>query len=43
MRYENIRDQKKSSGLKNKNLEWLLYLPGAIIISYGLWLSITLN
>lgn len=38
-----IKDQRKSGGLKNKGLEWLLYLPGAIIISYGLWLSITLN
>lgn len=43
MRHTIIRDQRKPSAMKNKRLEWLLYLPGAIIIGYGLWLSITLN
>jgi len=38
-----IQDQRKEDGFSNRRLEWLLYLPGAIIISYGLWLSITLN
>lgn len=43
MRNINIQDHKKPDELKNRRLEWLLYLPGAVIISYGLWLSITLN
>ena len=43
MRNKTIKDQRKTTDLKNRNLEWLLYLPGAIIISYGLWLSISLN
>ena len=43
MQYTRIQDQRKPYGLKNKRLEWLFYLPGAAIISYGLWLSITFN
>jgi len=43
MRNETIRDQRKPADFKARSLEWLLYLPGAIIIAYGLWLSITLN
>jgi len=43
MRQDTIRDQRKSVNLKSKGLDWLIYLPGAIIISYGLWLSISLN
>ncbi len=43
MRQQTIRDQRKNGKLKLKGMDWLLYLPGAIIISYGLWLSITLN
>ncbi len=43
MRNNTIRDRHNSSQFKNKSVEWLLYLPGAVIIGYGLWLSITLN
>lgn len=43
MRQTTIHDQKKSYPFKSKRIEWLLYLPGALIISYGLWLSITLH
>jgi hypothetical protein len=43
MRQNRISGQRKPEDMKTKGLEWLLYLPGAIIISYGLWLSITLN
>ena len=43
MRHEVIKDQKHPDRFKTHGLEWLLYLPGAIIIAYGLWLSITLN
>ena len=39
-----INDLKKTpTSLWQKRLQRLLYLPGAIIISYGLWLSITLK
>ncbi len=43
MRHISIQDQRKPAGFKNKRLEWIFYLPGAILISYGLWLSITLG
>ena len=43
MQHNRILDYRKSCNLKNKRLEWLFYLPGAAIISYGLWLSVTLN
>jgi hypothetical protein len=33
--------QRKQQRYKNNRLDWLLYLPGALIISYGLWLSVT--
>ncbi|MDJ0833307.1 MAG: hypothetical protein QNJ69_07260 [Gammaproteobacteria bacterium] len=41
MQDQTIRDVKKTSGHKHKTLEWLLYLPGAVIMCYGLWLSVT--
>ncbi|MDJ0882136.1 MAG: hypothetical protein QNJ56_10855 [Gammaproteobacteria bacterium] len=43
MRHQTLRDQRKTADSKYRSLEWLLYLPGAMIIAYGLWLSITLN
>jgi len=43
MRNNMIQDQKRPYHLKNKRLEWLFYLPGAFIISYGLWLLITVS
>ncbi len=41
MQDQTVHDLKKTTGYKHKSLEWLLYLPGAIIICYGLWLSVT--
>ena len=41
MQHQTLRDIKKASNHKQKALEWLLYLPGAVIICYGLWLSVT--
>ena len=43
MRNNTIQDQKRPYDLRNKRLEWLFYLPGALIISYGLWLSVTIS
>ncbi len=34
-------DQRRQHRSKQSRLDWLLYLPGAIILSYGIWLSIT--
>jgi len=28
---------------RHPSLEWLIYLPGAFIIAYGLWLSVTVT
>lgn len=43
MRQVYIQDQRKKLNPLNKTIERLLYLPGAMILAYGLWLSITLN
>ncbi len=34
-------EQKRLNRTKQSRLDWLLYLPGAVILSYGLWLSFT--
>jgi len=39
MRHASTHDFKKQH--KKRLADWLLYLPGAIVISYGLWLSLT--
>lgn len=41
MHYGRVQNQKKTYRLKNKRLEWLFFLPGAAILSYGFWLSVT--
>jgi hypothetical protein len=43
MRHSNIRDQRKSFNSINRRLERLAYLPGAVILGYGLWLALTVN
>ncbi len=32
---------RRNPGFKQKTLQWLWYLPGAVILTYGLWLSLT--
>lgn len=43
MRQVYIQDQRKKLNALNRTIEKLLYLPGAMILVYGLWLSITFN
>jgi hypothetical protein len=43
MRQQTILNERKIARPKLSLWEKLLYLPGAIIIGYGLWLSLTLN
>ena len=33
----------KRESHKKRLLDWLTYLPGAVIISYGIWLSLTVS
>jgi hypothetical protein len=40
MKLFSMRGSKKGP-LRSGRLDWLLYLPGAIILSYGLWLTLT--
>lgn len=40
MSKEVIRDLPRQPR-RQRNLEWLMYLPGAVIISYGFWLTLT--
>lgn len=40
MRHISTHDFKKHQH-KKRIPDWFVYLPGAIIISYGLWLSLT--
>lgn len=41
MRPVYIQDQRKKISPVNRTIESLVYLPGAIIIAYGLWLTIS--
>lgn len=41
MRQVLILDLRRKAVRRNTILDWLVYLPGAIIISYGLWLSVS--
>jgi hypothetical protein len=34
-------EQRRNNRSKQSRLDWLIYLPGAIILGYGLWLSLT--
>ncbi len=43
MREGNIRDQRKTLSALNRRLERLIYLPGALILAYGLWLVLTVK
>ncbi len=43
MRHGNIRDQRKTLNPFNRRLERLMYLPGALILAYGLWLVLTVK
>ena len=41
MSKEVIRDIRRHSRSRYRILDYLMYLPGAIIITYGLWLTMT--
>ena len=41
MPYYSFQGYRKSSNHRKRLPEWLVYLPGAIILCYGLWLSLT--
>ena len=43
MQHSNLRDQRKPFNSFNRRLERLVYLPGALILAYGLWLALTVN
>lgn len=43
MRHSNIRNQRKPFTPFQRRLERLIYLPGALILAYGLWLALNLN
>ncbi len=43
MRQQPIRNHRKSYTPFNRQFERLLYLPGALILAYGLWLALTVN
>jgi hypothetical protein len=43
MRQIYIQDQKKKLNPINRTFQRLVYLPGAFIIAYGLWLSLTVT
>ncbi len=43
MKNGGYRDRNERSHQRLQPLEWLIYLPGAFIIAYGLWLSITVT
>ena len=38
-----INDRSTHRVTRSKWLHWILYLPGAFVLSYGLWLSISLK
>ena len=35
------RQTRRGAGLWNRFLERLVYLPGALVLAYGFWLSLT--
>ncbi len=43
MKNDGYRERDQRDHPRLQPLEWLLYLPGAFIIAYGLWLSITVT
>jgi len=43
MRHSNIRNQRKTHTPFNRRLERLIYIPGALILAYGLWLALNVN
>ncbi len=43
MKNDGFRKNGERGHPRLHSLEWLLYLPGAFIIAYGLWLSITVT
>ena len=43
MKHDGFRDQYRNRSRRLQPLEWLLYVPGACIIAYGLWLSLTVT
>jgi len=41
MRQFDIHDERKNTHFAPRFLDKLIYLPGAVIMLYGLWLALT--
>jgi hypothetical protein len=41
MKHKHFGHRGEQDHTRQQPLEWLIYLPGAFIIAYGLWLSVT--
>lgn len=41
MRQFNIRNERKALALQARLVDKLIYLPGAVVMLYGLWLALT--